>query len=102
MRWPSIIFDVALTVVVWAAVLMALRQRRARMAVPSPPDAVRSRRLHEAAAIAAAIGVTCFFAWFITDATGPRWLHTLSGPAALAFIAAGAVGAGYAAWIGRP
>ena len=65
-------------------------------------DAVRSRRLHEAAAIAATIGVTCFFAWFITGATGPRWLHTLSVPAALAFIAAGAVVAGYAGWIGGP
>jgi hypothetical protein len=102
MRWPPIIFDVALTVLVWAAVLMALRQRRARMAVLSSPDAVRSRHLHEAAAIAATIGVTCFFAWFITGSAGPRWVHTLSVPAALAFIAAGAVVAGYAGWVGGP
>jgi len=71
------------------------------IANPSPEE-VRSRRLHEAAALAAMIGVTCFIAWFITDDTGPYWLHTLSVPAALAFIAVGAVVAGYAAWIGGP
>ena len=32
MTWPPIIFDVALTILVWAAVLMALRQRRALLA----------------------------------------------------------------------
>ena len=102
MRWPPIIFDVALTILVWAAVLMALRQRRARVATLSSPDAVRSRRLHDAAAVTATIGVTCFFAWFITATTGPRWLHAVSVPAALAFIAAGAVVAGYAGWTGGP
>jgi len=102
MRWPPIIFDVALTVLVWAAVLTALRQRRARMVATSSPEAVRGRRLHEAAAVSATIGVTSFFAWFITASTGPRWLHILSVPAALAFIAAGAIVAGYAGWVGGP
>ena len=102
MRWSPIIFDVALTILVWAAVLMALRQHRARVAALSSPDAVRSRRLHEAAAVTATIGVTCFVAWFITGTTGPRWLHALSVPVALAFIAAGAVVAGYAGWTGGP
>ena|SRR5262245_20166666 len=100
MRWT--IFDIGTAVVLWAAVLATLRQRRARMTANPSPEEVRSRRLHEAAALAAMIGVTWFIAWFITDATGPYWLHTLSVPAALAFIAVGAVVAGYAAWIGGP
>ena len=37
------------------------------------------------AAISATAGVTWFVAWFISDARGPRWLHTLSLPAALLF-----------------
>lgn len=98
MRWT--ILDIAVTVVVWGAVLATMRKRRARMAANPSPEELRSRRLHEVAAMAAMIGVTWFVAWFITDATGPQWLHTLSVPAALAFIVVGAVVAGYAAWIG--
>lgn len=102
MRWPPIILDVVLVVVLWAAILGTLRQRRKRMAADPSIEAVRSRRLHEAAAISAAIGVTWFFAWFITDPTGPDWLHALSAGAALAFIAASVALAGYAAWVGGP
>jgi hypothetical protein len=100
MRWTPIIVDVAITVIVWAAVLGFLRQRRARMAVTASPEARRSRRLHEVAAIAAMIGVTCLLAWFMTDAIGAHWLHALSAPAALTFLAVGAVVAGYAGWLG--
>ena len=51
------------------------------------------------AAISATAGVTWFVAWFISDVLGPRWLHTLSLPAALLFSAAGAVLSGYAGWV---
>jgi hypothetical protein len=94
--------NIACAVVLWAAVLATLRQRRARMPANPSLEAVQSRRLHEAAALAATIGATWFIAWFITDAIGPYWLHTLSVAAALGFIAGGAVIAGYAAWIGGP
>jgi hypothetical protein len=33
---------------------------------------------------------------------GPQWLHALSAPAALIFIAVGAALAGYASWLGGP
>jgi len=59
-------------------------------------------RLHTAASISVAVGVTWFIAWFVSDAIGPQWLHSLSLPTALVFIAAGAVLAGYAGWIGGP
>jgi hypothetical protein len=102
MRWSATILDIGSAVVLWAAVLTTIRQRRARMTANPSLEEVQSRRLHEVAAMAAMIGVTWFIAWFITDATGPSWLHALSVPAALAFIAVGAVVAGYAAWIGGP
>ena len=101
MRWPPIVFDVAVVVVIWAVVLSAIRRRRAQMTASSS-QAQRGRRLHELAAIAATIGVTWFVAWLVTDATGPHWLHVLSVPAALAFVGAGAVVAGYAGWRGGP
>ncbi len=102
MRWSPTFLDIGIAVVLWAAVLATMRQRRARMTAHPSPEEVRNRRLHEGAAMAAKIGVKWFIAWFITDTTGPYWLHSLSVPAALAFIAVGAVVAGYAAWIGGP
>ena len=45
-------------------------------------------------------GVTWFVAWLVSDVVAPHWLHTLSLPAALIFIAVGAVLAGYAGWVG--
>ncbi len=102
MRWPSIILTVALAIAIWTAVLRLVRQRRARVAANPSPREMRSYRLHTVALISATVGVTWFFAWLITDATGPHWLHTLSLPAALIFIAAGAVLSGYAGWVGGP
>src|SRR6266851_2570411 len=48
------------------------------------------------------VGVTWFSAWLISDATGPHWLHSLSLPATVVFLAAGAILAGYAGWVGGP
>lgn len=96
------ILDVALAVLMWVAVLSVLHRRRARMAADPSPAQARSGRLHEVAALSATIGVTWFFAWFITDTTGPPWLHVLAVRAALAFIAVGAGVAAYAGWLGGP
>jgi hypothetical protein len=92
----------ALAVLLWVAVLNVLRQRRARMAADPSPAQARSGRLHEVAALCATIGVTWFFAWFITDAARPAWLHVLAVRAAMAFIAVGAGVAAYAGWVGGP
>ena len=94
------IFDVVLAVLLWVAVLSVLRQRRARMAPDASPAQARGGRLQEVAAVSATIGVTWFFAWFITDTTGPPWLHVWSVRAALGFIAIGAGVAAYAGWVG--
>src|SRR5258708_4261590 len=102
MRWPPIILTLALAIAVWTAVLRLVRQRRARVAANPSPREMRSYRLHTVALISATVGVTWFFAWFITDAIGPHWLHTLSLPAALIFIAVGAVLSGYAGWVAGP
>jgi len=48
------------------------------------------------------VGVTWFSVWLITDPTGPDWLHSLALPAAVLFIAVGAIVAGYAGWVGGP
>jgi len=89
MRWLPFIGEVAILIACWAAVLWSLGRRR-------------SNRLHTRAAISAMVGATWFVVWLISDATGPHWLHTLSLPAALIFIAAGAVLAGYAGWMVGP
>jgi uncharacterized membrane protein len=102
MRWPPIILYLALAIAVWTAVLRTVHRRRARVASDPSPRAVRSYRLHYVALISVTVGVTWFFAWLITDAIGPDWLHTLSAPAALIFIAVGAVLSGYAGWVGGP
>ena len=98
MRWPPILLDLALVIAVWTVVLAMLRQQRARATAPGSQRAVRGARAQTVAAISATVGVTWFVAWFISDALGPRWLHTLSLPASLLFIAAGAVLSGYAGW----
>ena len=38
----------------------------------------------------------------ISDTIGPHWLHTLSLPAAVIFIAVASLVAGYAGWVGGP
>ena len=63
---------------------------------------MQSYRLHTAALISVAVGVTSFITWFISDAIGPQWLHNWSLPAALLFIVLGAVLSGYAGWVGGP
>jgi len=100
MNWSPIIRDLALVIVVWAAVLWTLHQRRARLGTTPAPRALRSYGLHTAAAISALVGATAFVAWLSTDSIGPPWLHAVSLPAALVFIAVGAVLAGYAGWVG--
>jgi hypothetical protein len=102
MRWRSIILDLALMVVVWTVVLRLVHRRRPRMAADASPRAVLGYRVHTAAAISAMVGVTWFSAWLISDATGPHWLHSLSLPATVVFLAAGAILAGYAGWTGGP
>jgi len=97
-RILPILLDLALVIVVWTTVLTTLRQQRARAIAPRSRRAVRSARAQTVAAISATVGVTWFVAWLISDALGPHWLHTLSLPAALLFIAAGAVLSGYAGW----
>jgi len=105
MKWPSVLFnlaDLAVVIVMWTLVLMLMRQRRRCVATDPSPRRMRGYRLHTAASISVAVGVTWFIAWFVSDAIGPQWLHSLSLPAALVCIAAGAVLAGYAGWIGGP
>ena len=102
MRWRQILFDLAVVIVMWTVVVVLIRQRRRRVAADPSPHRIRGYRLHSAASISVAVGVTWFIAWFISDAIGPQWLHSLSLPAALVCIAAGAVLAGYAGWIGGP
>ena len=79
---------------------------RPRPGDPAPTARTRdrvsfsARRAERPRAAVAAISATAgFVAWFISDARGPRWLHTLSLPAAPLFIAAGAVLSGYAGWV---
>ena len=102
MRWRPILFDLAVVIVMWTIVLVFTRQRRLRVAADPSPRRMRGHRLHTAALISVAVGFTWFIAWFVSDAIGPQWLHSLSLPTALVFIAAGAVLAGYAGWIGGP
>ncbi len=105
MRWSAVLFDsadLAVVIVMWTFVLVLIRQRRRRLAGDSSPRRIRGYRLHTAASISVAVGVTSFIAWFVSDGTGPQWLHSLSLPTALLFIAAGAVLAGYAGWVGGP
>ena len=100
MRWSPIIFDLVLIIALWVAVLWVVRQRGARVAANPSPRAVRGQRLYTVAVLCVAVGVTWFVGWLITDSSGPQWLHTLSLPGALAFIAVGALVAGYAGWVG--
>jgi hypothetical protein len=96
------VLTVGLVIVVWTAVLRLARVRRVRMAAAPSPRAIRDYRVQTMAASVAAVGVTWFAVWLVTDAAGLHWLHILSLPAAVLFIAVGAVLAGYAAWFGRP
>ena len=102
MRWRSILFDLVAVIAIWTVVLVFTRQRRLRVAADPSPGRMRGYRLHTTALICVAAGFTWFIAWFVSDAIGPRWLHGLSLPTALVFIAAGAVLAGYAGWVGGP
>ena len=102
MRWPPILFDVAAAIGIWTVVLVSIRQRRLRVAADPSPRSVRGYRLHTVALISVALGVTWFIAWLVSDSLGPQWLHSLSLPAALLFIALGAALSGYAGWVGGP
>jgi hypothetical protein len=102
MRWSPIIRDLAIVIAAWTAVLWTIRQRGARVAANPSPRAVQGHRLYTVAALCVMVGATWFVAWLITDSIGPHWLHTLSMPAALVFIAVGALLSGYAGWVGGP
>jgi hypothetical protein len=102
MRWTPPMPIVVLMIVVWTAVLWAMRQRRKRMAAAPSPREMRSYWLHNVGVISATVGVTSFSVWLMAEAGGPEWLHAFSAPAALICIAVGAVIAGYAAWLGGP
>jgi hypothetical protein len=102
MRWPPVLFDLAVAIVMWTVVLRSIRQRRLRVAADPSPRRVRGYRLHTAASISGTVGATWFIAWLVSDAIGPQWLHSLSLPAALLFIVIGAGLAGYAGWVGGP
>lgn len=99
MRLAPIAVDVAIMTVMWSGILLFIRRRRAQMPNDPSPREVRGYRLHNTGVIFAAVGVTFFVAWLITDAAGPGWLHVVSAPAALLFIAVGAALAGYAGWL---
>ena len=101
-RWRLILFDFVAVIAIWTVVLVFTRQRRRRVAADPSPRRIRGYRLHTVALISVAAGFTWFIAWFVSDALGPQWLHSLSLPTALVFIAAGAVLAGYAGWVGGP
>lgn len=101
MRWSPIIFDLGLVAAVWVAVLVTLRRARARMPPDPSSEEMRRRRLEAAAAISATVGFTWFVVWLATDATGPHWVHALSMPVTLTFIAGGAVVAAFTWAAGR-
>jgi hypothetical protein len=88
--------------IMWMVVLVFARQRRLRVMADPSPRQMRGYRLHTVALISVTVGFTWFIAWFVSDAIGPQWLHSLSLPSALVFIAVGAVLAGYAGWLGGP
>ena len=102
MRLPPTILDVVLTLVTWTVVLWLVRRLRARAAADPSPGTVRGYRLHAFAMISATVGVTWFVVWLVTDTIGPDWLHALSLPATLIFIAVGAASSGYAGWVAGP
>jgi hypothetical protein len=102
MRWPPVLFDLAVAIVMWTVVLRLMRQPRLRVAADPSPRRVQGYRLHTAASISVTLGFTWFIAWLVSDAIRPQWLHHMSLPAALLFIAVGAVLAGYAGWVGGP
>src|SRR5215469_6741874 len=77
MRWRPILFDLVVVVALWTFVLLATHRRRVRVAADPSPRRMRSYRLHTAALISVAVGITSFITWFISDAIGPQWLHTL-------------------------
>jgi hypothetical protein len=87
---PTVV-TVFLTAVVWVAVLRMLRRRRARPDADVAARTLRSDRLHNAGVICAAVGFTWFSVWLITDSEAANWLHAVSAPAALVFIALGGV-----------
>jgi hypothetical protein len=101
-RWPPLFRSVALVSVIWGLVLWLLRMRGKRLGNTPSPRALLGHRAHTPAGITTMVGVTLFAAWLVTDAMGPRWLHSLSLPAAVLFIAASALAAAYAGWIGGP
>ena len=100
MRPIPTILTVVLMAVMWLIVLRMIGQRRARMGAGISPRRLRCYRLQDAGLILATVGVTWFSVWLITDGGAVGWLHLVSGPAALIFIALGGVVAGYAGWLG--
>jgi len=89
MRTTPTIATVAIVALVWAVVVKIMHQHR-------------SDRVQKVGVTCALVGVTLFAVWLMTDTGGPNWLHVVSAPAALLFIAAGAVVAGYAGWFKGP
>jgi hypothetical protein len=95
MKWQT--FDVAIAVLMWAAVLRIIREDRLRLAISEAER--RSRWLIGAAAVSATVGVTSLMVWFITDRMARVWVHDLSEVATVAFIATAVLLAGYGGWI---
>lgn len=89
----------AVAIAMWTAVVWTSRNYRARMAADSSPGEWRSYRFNRSAMICAAVGVTFFFAWLVTDTAATSWVHALSLPATVTFIAVAAVLSGYAGWV---
>jgi len=102
MRATPTAATVVVTAAVWVIVLRMLRRRRFRSGADVSARMLRSDRLHNAGVICAAVGFTWFSVWLITDSGSATWLHAVSAPAALIFIALGGVAAGYAGWLGGP
>lgn len=99
MRWSPILFEVAVAIAVWTAVLALARQLRARMTADPSPHNVQGYHLDRAGLICATTGVTFFIAWLMADAVGLHWLQTLARPAAGILIAVAAALSGWAAWV---
>jgi len=96
MRPKSILFEVAVLIALWAAVLTVLHRRHTQVTAAGSTREPRSERRMRAAGICATVGATIFIVRLMTDSVGTPWWQTLSEWASLMAIGAGAVLSGYA------